>query len=112
MHYPIKNYDSIPHKIQSYLIGFILSIILTFIPFLMVINNIGSETTLFSFALICAIIQIIVHLIYFLHLNRKSEGGWNFIAVLFTTLVISVIIIGSLWIMWHLNYNMEMSACQ
>ncbi|VFP83309.1 cytochrome o ubiquinol oxidase subunit IV [Candidatus Erwinia haradaeae] len=109
MSHPVNKHDSIPRNIQPYLIGFIFSIILTVIPFWMVMHALGSKAALLSLVLICAIIQIIIHLVYFLHLDRKSEGGWNLIAILFATLIILIIIIGSLWIMWNLNSNMGLS---
>ncbi|VFP87459.1 Cytochrome bo(3) ubiquinol oxidase subunit 4 [Candidatus Erwinia haradaeae] len=106
MRYPnTKNGDAY-FSLQTYLKGFIFSILLTIIPFWMVINRAGSKSTILSLVIICAIVQIFVHLIYFLHLNRKSEEGWNFIAILFTALIILIIIAGSLWIMWNLNCNM------
>ena len=47
-----------------------------------------------------------MHLVYFLHLDSKSEGGWNLIAIVFAALIILIVVVGSLWIMWNLNYNM------
>ncbi|MCX2956547.1 MAG: cytochrome C oxidase subunit IV family protein, partial [Candidatus Regiella insecticola] len=49
---------------------------------------------------------IIVHLVYFLHMNGSSEERWNLGAFLFTILVIAIIVVGSLWIMYNLNINM------
>ncbi|VFP84473.1 Cytochrome bo(3) ubiquinol oxidase subunit 4 [Candidatus Erwinia haradaeae] len=105
----VKKYNCIPKDLKSYLIGFLVSVVLTVIPFWMVMNHIGSQAALLSLVLICAIMQIIIHLVYFLHLDSKSEGGWNLIAISFATLIILIIIIGSLWIMWNLNYNMRAS---
>lgn len=53
-----------------------------------------------------AVVQIVVHLVYFLHMNTKSEGGWNLIALIFTGLIIAIVVVGSLWIMYNLNVNM------
>jgi cytochrome o ubiquinol oxidase operon protein cyoD len=51
-------------------------------------------------------VQIFVHMIYFLHMNTKSEGGWTFMALLFTVVIVMITMVGSLWVMYNLNVNM------
>ena len=82
------------------------SIILTGIPFWMVMDGGASKATILAVVLVCAVVQVLVHLVYFLHLDSKSEGGWNLIAIVFAALIILIVVVGSLWIMWNLNYNM------
>jgi cytochrome o ubiquinol oxidase operon protein cyoD len=94
------------HSVQSYTTGLIFSIILTIIPFWMVMEGISSKSVRMATILVCAVTQIIVHLVYFLHLNNKSENGWNLIALVFSMIIIMIVVVGSLWIMWNLNYNM------
>ncbi|WP_116439340.1 cytochrome o ubiquinol oxidase subunit IV, partial [Klebsiella pneumoniae] len=53
-----------------------------------------------------AVIQVIVHLVYFLHMNTSSEERWNLVALLFTAMIIGIVVVGSLWIMYNLNINM------
>ena len=53
-----------------------------------------------------AVVQIVVHMIYFLHMNSKSEGGWTMLALIFTIIVVVIALAGSLWVMYHLNTNM------
>jgi cytochrome o ubiquinol oxidase operon protein cyoD len=50
--------------------------------------------------------QILVHMIYFLHMNTRSEGGWTMMAAIFTIIVVVIALSGSLWVMYHLNTNM------
>ena len=50
--------------------------------------------------------QIVVHMIYFLHMNTKSEGGWSMMALIFTIILVVIMLSGSLWVMYHLNTNM------
>ena len=75
---------------QSYMTGFVLSVILTVIPFWLVMGNVLDHslvTTLVILAL--GGVQMVVHVIYFLHMSTKSEGGWTFMALIFTiTLVV------------------------
>ncbi|OFB46015.1 cytochrome o ubiquinol oxidase subunit IV [Serratia marcescens] len=91
---------------KSYLIGFILSIILTVIPFAMVMNGSASHSTILAVVVGMAVIQVIVHLVYFLHMNTSSEERWNLVALLFTAMIIGIVVVGSLWIMYNLNINM------
>ena len=53
-----------------------------------------------------AVVQIVVHMVYFLHMNTKSEGGWTMLALIFTVVLVVITLSGSLWIMYHLNANM------
>jgi cytochrome o ubiquinol oxidase operon protein cyoD len=92
---------------KSYLTGFFLSIILTSISFYVVMAKVfeGSSTTAFV-VLASAAVQIIVHMIYFLHMNTKSEGGWTLLALIFTIMLVAISLSGSIWVMYHLNHNM------
>ncbi|WWO98721.1 MAG: cytochrome o ubiquinol oxidase subunit IV [Candidatus Dasytiphilus stammeri] len=95
------------YHIKTYLIGLIISIILTVIPFGLVINrNILPYTPVLILVLSCAILQIIIHLRYFLHIDFSREERWNLLTLIFSMIIIAIFVIGSLWIMWNLNYNM------
>jgi cytochrome o ubiquinol oxidase subunit IV len=92
---------------RSYVIGFILSVVLTAIPFWLVMDGVfeskqATALTVMGFA----VVQIVVHMIYFLHVNAKSESGWTFVALVFTLILVAITLIGSLWVMYHLNTNM------
>jgi cytochrome o ubiquinol oxidase operon protein cyoD len=91
----------------SYTIGFILSVILTAIPFGLVMGG-GLESRGWTVAVVigCAIIQVLVHMVYFLHMNSRVEEGWTFISTIFTVVVVVIMIAGSLWVMFHMNTNM------
>lgn len=91
---------------KGYLTGFALSLILTVIPFTLVMSDsISAETVLISIVAF-AVIQILVHLYYFLHMNNSSDEVWNMAALAFTVLIIAIVVVGSLWIMYNLNVNM------
>jgi cytochrome o ubiquinol oxidase operon protein cyoD len=53
-----------------------------------------------------ALLQIVVHVTCFLHLDTRSEGGWTLLSFLFTTVIVVLTIGGSVWVMFHLNANM------
>ncbi|WP_226813643.1 cytochrome o ubiquinol oxidase subunit IV [Candidatus Profftia lariciata] len=94
------------NSISSYTIGFILSIVLTFIPFWIVINSNTTHQNILIIVITMAVIQIFIHLIFFMHMRLVYAERWNLISLLFTFLIITIIITGSLWIMYNLNINM------
>ncbi|HEY4250984.1 MAG TPA: cytochrome o ubiquinol oxidase subunit IV [Roseomonas sp.] len=92
---------------RSYLIGFALSVVLTAIPFWLVMGDVfgdkqATALTVMGFAMV----QIVVHMIYFLHMNSRAEGGWTMLALIFTLVLVVITLSGSLWVMYHLNANM------
>lgn len=95
-------------SVKTYMTGFILSIILTVIPFWIVMTGSASPAVILGTILAMAVVQILVHLVCFLHMNSKSDEGWNMTAFVFTVLIIAILVVGSIWIMWNLNYNMMM----
>lgn len=91
---------------RSYLTGFILSVILTAIPFAVVMSDALPRPVSVAIVVGFAVVQIVVQMIYFLHMSPKSEGGWNLLALLFTLIIVVIVLSGSLWVMHHLNTNM------
>jgi cytochrome o ubiquinol oxidase operon protein cyoD len=96
---------------KSYLIGFALSAVLTAIPFALVMTGTLSNQVTAFVIMGFAVAQIIVHMIFFLHMNTRSEEGWNMMALIFTVVIVVIALSGSLWVMYHMNANMmPMSA--
>ncbi|WP_338561637.1 cytochrome o ubiquinol oxidase subunit IV [Erwinia sp. E_sp_B04_7] len=93
-------------SVKTYMIGFILSIILTAIPFWMVMSGGASKGTILTVVIVAAVIQVLVHLYYFLHLSTSTDQRWNLVAIVFSAVIILIVVVGSIWIMWNLNYNM------
>jgi cytochrome o ubiquinol oxidase operon protein cyoD len=94
-------------SLQSYMIGFVLSVILTAIPFYLVMTGVlQSKQLTIAIVVAMAFVQIIVHMIYFLHMNFKTEDGWSMMALIFTIIVVVIALSGSIWVMYHLNVNM------
>jgi cytochrome o ubiquinol oxidase operon protein cyoD len=91
---------------KSYMIGFLLSVVLTAIPFWLVMTEALAPQTTGLVITAFAVVQIIVHMIFFLHMNHKSEGGWNMLALIFTIVIVVIAVAGSVWVMYHLNVNM------
>ena len=98
-------------SLRDYLIGFGLSVILTAIPFWLVMSGVIESKQATGFTIMAfAVAQIIVHMIYFLHMNTKSDEGWTMMALVFTIILVVITLVGSLWVMHHLNVNMMPGA--
>ena len=92
--------------IVSYSIGFGLSLILTSGAFLLVEQHNLNRGLIVGLIVGLALIQLIIQLVFFLHLNRETKPRWNLFVFMFMLLVLSILVIGSLWIMNHLDYSM------
>ena len=93
--------------LKGYMTGFVLAVILTALPFWVVMRGgIGTSNETALIVLGFAVVQIVVHMIYFLHMNTKSEGGWTMLALIFTLVLVVITLSGSIWVMYHLNHNM------
>jgi cytochrome o ubiquinol oxidase subunit IV len=97
-----------PHgSFQSYMTGFVLAAILTVIPFVLVMARpIESAGYTAAIVLICGLIQILVHMVFFLHMTPQAEDGWLLLSTIFTVVLVVITLAGSLWIVFHLNNNM------
>jgi cytochrome o ubiquinol oxidase operon protein cyoD len=93
-------------SLLGYSIGFVLSAILTAIPFALVINGTAPRAVILLGIFAAAVVQILVHLHYFLHMDRSSSQRWNLMTFLFTFVVMVIFIGGSLWIMLDLHSRM------
>ena len=92
--------------LKGYVVGFVLALVLTVIPFGMVMNG-GFSKQVTTLTISClAALQMIVHVIFFLHLDRSPSQRLNVQSGLFTVLLIGIIVVGSLWVMHNLAVNM------
>ncbi len=91
---------------KGYMIGFGLSVILTAIPFWLVMTRPLTTQATALIIMLFAAVQMVVHMIYFLHMNRRAEGGWSIMALIFTVVIVAIALSGSLWVMYHMNENM------
>lgn len=95
---------AIRSRVKYYIAGFALSLVLTIDAFVVVMNrNLSEQHTIITiFAL--AIIQFIIQMVFFLHLGKGSR--WNSGVFFMMLLVVFILVVGSIWIMANLNYNM------
>lgn len=95
-------------RLRTYVAGLLLSVALTVIPFGLVIFGREDFPSMFILTAIAlaAIVQIVVHLHYFLHLDLSLDQSWNLLAIVFTALIIAIMLGGTLWIMFDLHARM------
>jgi cytochrome o ubiquinol oxidase operon protein cyoD len=94
-------------SLSGYLIGFALSVLLTALPFWLVMDGVLASKQFTAVTIMAlAAVQIIVHAVFFLHMNPRSENGWTLMAAIFTLVLVGITLSGSLWVMYHLDVNM------
>lgn len=96
------------HGLRFYLTGLVLALILTVIPFgLVAMGTLEKMPTLIIIA-VAAIVQVLVHLRYFLHLDLTTTPRETVLAIAFAAVLIFIMVGGSLWIMFDLHNRMMM----
>ena len=98
--------DTYTAGLRSYLKGFALALLLTAIPFGLVAAGTLPAAVMMPSISAAAIIQILVHLHYFLHLDLTPRNQWYLVAILFTLLIIAIMVGGTLWILSDLSEHM------
>jgi cytochrome o ubiquinol oxidase operon protein cyoD len=102
------DHDTLHITVGGYVTGFVLAVILTAIPFWLVMAKVFENPTVTTFVILgFAIVQIYVHMVFFLHMTSKAEGGWTWMSLIFTVVLIVITLSGSIWVMYHLKTNMH-----
>ncbi|WP_087110585.1 cytochrome o ubiquinol oxidase subunit IV [Parendozoicomonas haliclonae] len=92
--------------LRDYLTGLVLAAALTIAPFWLVITHPLKSGATFALLAVCALVQLLVHLRFFLHLRISHMDRIWLGALLFAGVLILIMVGGSLWIMWDLNMRM------
>ena len=101
------DHDDLHVTMGDYVKGFILAVILTAIPFYLVMNNVITDrSTAVAVLGLFAVVQVLVHMVYFLHMNGKIQGGWTMLSTIFTVIFLAIAISGTLWVMHNMNTHM------
>ena len=92
--------------LPGYIIGLVLSLLFTFIAFSLVKEHALSDQAIYISLGILAVFQLIAQVVFFLRISASAEGRWNLMPFIFTIVIAVVLVFGSFWIMFNLNYNM------
>ncbi|MGI9281314.1 MAG: cytochrome o ubiquinol oxidase subunit IV [Endozoicomonas sp.] len=94
------------HSLKGYLTGLVLAVVLTVIPFWVVWSSAFSAKVLFGIIALCALIQVLVHLRYFLNISLKHTGKDYLATLFFAGVLIFIMVGGTIWILFDLNFRM------
>lgn len=86
--------------------GFLLSVVLTLASYFLVVEQVFRGDVLLYVVMTLAVIQAFIQLILFLHLGEEEAPKWKLMAFWFMMIVLVIIVSGSIWIMYNLDYNM------
>ena len=106
---PGEPHDSMLSETVSYIVGLGLALLLTAVSFW-----VASTSTLWgpgvaTGLVVLAIAQMGVHLVFFLHITSGPDNTNNVLALAFGVLIVFLVMIGTIWIMAHMNNNMGVS---
>ncbi len=96
--------------VATYLTGFALSLVLTGTAFMLASKaehgDFLTRGTVIGFLAVLASLQVLIQVIYFLHMSTERKARWTLLSGLFATMVVLILVVGSIWVMDNLNYNM------
>ena len=97
-------------SLRGYLVGYFVAVLLTIASFLAVQTHLLTPSSVTAAITVLAIAQMLVHLIFFLHISTSPHQRTNILAFAVALLIVSMVVAGSLWIMSHLESNMMPSG--
>jgi cytochrome o ubiquinol oxidase subunit IV len=108
----VSRHDNPNGTLRTYVTGYIFAVFLTLVAYELVEDHEFSKWTLALTIAGLAFVQFLVQVFFFLHLGRESKPRWKLAVFLFMLMVVGILVSGSLWIMYSLNYRMLMSPQQ
>lgn len=93
-------------RLISYILGFVSSVALTLVAYYIVVDRAFGTGALTYTILGLAVLQLVVQLVFFLHIGQEQGARWKLVTLIFAALVVLIVVLGSLWIMHNLDYNM------
>jgi len=109
----MKQMNAYDKMILRYCAGAIISTLLTTGIYVITVNGVfDSALIIGTIILVVALIQLVIQLYFFLHVNEGKKPRWQLYSLWFAAVMIMVVVVGSIWIMKNLDYNMGMSAEQ
>ena len=92
--------------VYGYLVGLGLATLITVVAFFVAQTTLVWGPSIPIALFVLAVGQMGVHLVFFLHITSGPDNTNNVLALAFGVLIVMLVIVGSLWIMSHLNHNM------
>ncbi|AXN02404.1 Cytochrome O ubiquinol oxidase subunit CyoD [Candidatus Purcelliella pentastirinorum] len=105
MKYLFKKFIFLNNEIKLYIIGLFLSLFLVMLSFLIIFFRFFDRNITLDLIYFFMIFQFIIHLLCFLHFYDFLKWYLNIISMIFVFFIILIIIFGSKWILFHLQYK-------
>jgi cytochrome o ubiquinol oxidase operon protein cyoD len=102
----VEHQDASHGSLKSYIVGFALSILLTFLSFGCVMSGAVPHDLILPGIVVFCVAQVLVQLVFFLHLSAKPGQRDNLSIGVFTLLIIAIVVVGSLWVLHNMNVSM------
>jgi len=106
---PGAPHDSMLTETISYVVGLGLALLLTGISFWVASTSSLWGPGIAVGLMVLAIAQMGVHLVFFLHITSGPDNTNNVLALAFGVLIVFLVMVGTIWIMAHMNNNMGVS---
>jgi cytochrome o ubiquinol oxidase operon protein cyoD len=106
---PGAPHSNILSETLAYVIGLALALILTGVSFWVASTSVLWGPGVAVGLVVLAIAQMGVHLVFLLHITSGPDNTNNVMALAFGVLIVFLVMIGTIWIMAHMNANMGMS---
>ena len=107
---PGEPHDNMLSETLSYIIGLVLALVLTGVSFWVASTGALWGPGVATGLVVLAIAQMGVHLVFFLHITSGPDNTNNVLALAFGVLIVFLVMVGTIWIMAHMNANMMPSA--
>lgn len=91
---------------KTYLLAFVACVFLTVVPFVAVMGGTLEKANAIALIAATAVIQVIVRIYYFLHIDSSKKQRWNLLSLGFALIIVAIVMIGSWWVMYNLHINM------
>jgi cytochrome o ubiquinol oxidase operon protein cyoD len=99
-------------SLKTYVVGFALSLILTLLSFGCVMSGAVPQHLVVPGLVVFCVAQLLVQLVFFLHMSAAPGQRDNLSIGVFTLLIIAIVVVGSLWVMHNMNLYMMHPAGQ
>jgi len=109
----MKRMNAYDKAILRYCVGAIIATLLTTGIYIVTVNGLFDSAFVVGLVvLLAASVQLVVQLYFFFHITEEKRPRWQLHSMWFSVAMIVVVVVGSIWIMKNLDYNMGMSAEQ
>lgn len=104
--------QSYQREYRRYAVGLIVALCLIYASYLITTQRVLEGTVFAGVLLLIAITQLIVQMVLFLHIFDESKPRWTLWSMSYSIIMTTIVVVGSLWVMYNLNYNMHISPEQ